>query len=270
MAPGREDIDILAAARQTLAGDPDQVERIEQDGHQLLLVPCHFHHHPKGVLAIALDDEAALEAAAITLLDIASQLGIAMAQAEIQERLEELSSVDELTGLLNRRGFQESVGKRVAQHRRQKRFGALLFIDLDYFKSVNDTHGHQTGDAALVAVAQILGNSKGRQSDISGRMGGDEFVMWLEETGPEGARHKAEELLASAASLRKFSGDAAHPLSFSIGIAMVDPDVDEDLDGLFNMADQALYQAKREGRGRAVLAKQNNESEDEGVEVSKC
>ncbi len=258
MVVGGRDIDILALAAQTFAGAPDRVDRAKQDGHRILLVPCHFHHHPKGVLAIALDDEAAMDEASATLLDIASQLGIAMAQAEIQDRLEELSSVDELTGLLNRRGFQESVAKRVAQHRRQQRFGALLFIDLDYFKSVNDTHGHQTGDAALVAVAEILSDRDGRRSDISGRMGGDEFVMWLEETGPAGAYHKAEELLAGTAALRRFSGDAEHPLSFSIGIAMVDPDYDDDLETLFNMADQALYQAKREGRGRAVLAERDS------------
>ena len=258
MVSGGQDIDIRAAAAQAFAGDPDRVERIEQDGHQILLVPCHFHHHPKGVLAVALDDAGALEEAAATLLDIASQLGIAMAQADIQDRLEQLSSVDELTGLLNRRGFHESVAKRVAQHRRQHRFGALLFIDLDYFKSVNDTHGHQTGDAALVAVAEILSHRDGRQSDISGRLGGDEFVMWLEETGAAGAYHKAEELLAYTAELHRFSGDAAHPLSFSIGIAMVDPEFDDDLETLFNMADQALYQAKREGRGRAILAERDS------------
>ena len=93
-----------------------------------------------------------------TLLDIASQLGIAIAQAEVQERLEELSSVDELTGLLNRRGFHDTVGKRIAQHKRTNRLGALLYIDMDHFKAVNDTHGHQVGDAALVTLAKLLGN----------------------------------------------------------------------------------------------------------------
>jgi len=267
-------IDILAEAAATFTGDPDQLHRSTVDNHHLLLVPCHFRHQTKGVLAVALDDDGALEEVATTLRDIASQLGIAMAQAEIQERLEELSIVDELTGLLNRRGFYDSVGKRVAQHRRQKRFGALLFIDLDYFKSVNDTHGHQTGDAALAAVAEILNSGKGRKGDISGRFGGDEFALWLEETDLEGARHMAEELLARTASLRRFSGDPAHPLSFSIGIAIVEPDIEENLESLFHRADTALYQAKHDGRGRAVAAERLAVGGDDGQggkeEVSQC
>ncbi|MDP6831527.1 MAG: diguanylate cyclase [Alphaproteobacteria bacterium] len=267
IASGGGELDILAEAEETFAGDPDRVHQTTVDGHQLMLVPCHFRHHPKGVLAVALDDGGDLDEVMTTLRDIASQLGIAMAQAEIQERLEELSIVDELTGLLNRRGFYDSVGKRVAQHRRQKRFGALLFIYLDYFKSVNDTHGHQTGDAALVAVAEILNSGKGRKGDISGRFGGDEFALWLEETDLEGALHKSEELLARTEALRQFSGDAAHPLSFSIGIAIVEPDLEEDLEGLIHRADSALYQAKRDGRGRAVAAERPTEMVDDGQDA---
>lgn len=263
---GAPEIDILEEAALSFAGDPGQVHHMVSGRHQLLLASCHYRHQPKGVLAVALDDPRALEEAGDTMLNVASQLGTAIAQAEIQERFEALSSVDELTGLLNRRGFHDNVGKRVAQHSRKKRFGALLFIDMDYFKSVNDTHGHQVGDAALVAVAEILNSGKSRKGDISGRLGGDEFAVWLEETGLEGAQHKADELLAAAASLRRFSGDAAHPLSLSIGIALADPDFDDDLDNLINRADQALYRAKRTGRGRAVLA-QRGDGEGDGHET---
>jgi diguanylate cyclase (GGDEF)-like protein len=256
-------IDIMEEAARNLSGDPAQVHHTVLGAHQLLLVPCHFRHQPKGVLVAALDDAGAVAEAASTLLDIASQLGIAIAQAEVQERLEELSSVDELTGLLNRRGFHDTVGKRIAQHKRTNRFGALLYIDMDYFKAVNDTHGHQVGDTALVTLAGILSNNEGRESDISGRLGGDEFAIWLEETGPEGALHKAEELLATTAiALKRFSGDAAHPLSISIGITLADPNIDDDLDSLINRADSALYRAKREGRGIAVLA-ERGEADDE-------
>jgi diguanylate cyclase (GGDEF)-like protein len=264
------DIDILAAAEKAFAGDLDRVHPTEVDGRQILLAPCHFRHQPKGILAVALDDTDAMAEAEVTMMDISSQLGIAMAQAEIQERLEELSSVDELTGLLNRRGFHDSVGKRIAQHRRKKRFGVLLYIDMDHFKSVNDTHGHQVGDAALIAVAGILSSQKGRQGDISGRLGGDEFAMWLEETELEGARFKAEELLGAAKTLQRFSGDADHPLSLSIGIAVADPDYDDDLDALIKRADAALYRAKRGGRGQAVLAERSDGDRHEVGGVSAC
>ncbi len=266
------ELDISTEAQATLSLAPERVHHTVMDGHQLLLVPCHFRHQPKGVLAVALnipdpaDVTDALEEVVTTLLDIAAQLGIAMAQSEIQERLEELSSVDELTGLLNRRGFHDSVGKRIAQHRRQKRLGVLLYIDLDYFKSVNDTHGHQVGDAALVAVAKILSdNEDGRQSDIAGRLGGDEFAIWLEETDLEGGRAKAEKLLESAAALQEYSGDADHPLGISIGIAVADPAFDDDLDGLILLADRALYRAKRAGRGRAELAERGGDENSGGV-----
>ena len=268
ISAGAGDIDIMTEAEESFAGDLARVRRASLDGHEILLVPCHFRHQPKGVLAVAMDDVGAIEEAVVTLLDIASQLGIAIAQAEIQERLEELSTVDELTGLLNRRGFHDHVGKRIAQHRRQLRQGTLLYIDMDYFKLVNDTHGHQAGDAALVAVAEILGSREGRESDIAGRLGGDEFAMWLEETGLEGAQHKADELLHAAGSLKRFSGDAAHPLSLSIGIALADPDFDDDLDSLIKRADRALYQAKRKGRGQAVLAPRPEADETE--ELSAC
>ena len=174
-------IDIMAEALATLSGDPERVHHTVMDGRQILLAPCHFRYQPKGVLGVALAELDALEEAVTTLLDIAAQLGIAMAQAEIQERLEELFGIDELTGLLNRRGFHDSVGKRIAQHRRKKRMGILLYINMDYFKFVNDTHGHQVGDAALVAVAKLLsGGGKGRHGDIAGRLGGGEFAVWLE------------------------------------------------------------------------------------------
>lgn len=272
IAAGAPDIDILGEAEQSFADDLDRVRHVVIGGQQLLLVPCHFRYQPKGVLAVALDDAGALGEAVTTLLDIASQLGIAIAQAEVQERLEELSSVDELTGLLNRRGFHDTVGKRIAQHKRQKRFGALLCIDMDYFKSVNDTHGHQVGDAALVAVAKLLSNSEGRESDISGRLGGDEFVVWLEETDAEGARHKAAELLGGATGLKRFSGDAKHPLSLSIGVAVADPDSDEDLDSLISRADRALYRAKGNGRGQAVMAGGPDAGDDgrDAEEFSTC
>ena len=265
-----DDIDILEEAAQSFAGDLNQVSRAVIGHHQLLLVPCHYRHQPKGVLAVALDDVEAVQEATTTLLDIASHLGIAIAQAEVQERLEELSSVDELTGLLNRRGFYDTVGKRLAQHKRNRRPGALLYIDMDHFKSVNDTHGHQTGDAALITLARIMSNRDGREGDIPGRLGGDEFAVWLEETGPEGARHKAEELLAASADLRRFSGDEAHPLSVSIGVALADPDADDSLDALINRADSALYQAKRNGRGQVVMVKDSETDESDGVGGSQC
>ncbi|MDP6567682.1 MAG: diguanylate cyclase [Alphaproteobacteria bacterium] len=252
--PDSRPLAIEEATARGFDGDPEVPRRMRLNGSHLLLAQCHYHYQPKGLLVAAWDDDAASDEAARMLRDVADQLGIAIAQAEIQERLEQLSIVDELTGLLNRRGFHDSVQKRLAQHRRTGRFGALLYVDMDNFKAVNDTHGHAQGDAALKELSGLLAGTEGREGDIAGRLGGDEFVVWLEETDVDGAIHKAEELLQRTGSLRRFSGDPARPLTVSAGIVMADPNAEDELDELLRRADGALYRAKRDGKGRAVLA----------------
>ena len=120
------------------------------------------------------DDDAALVA------DVADRLGIAMEQIANTELLERLSRTDELTGLLNRRAFTEEVAVRLEHHRRTGRPGALLYVDMDNFKLVNDLHGHRKGDEAIREVASML-NTGSRVGDLAARLGGDEFGLWIED-----------------------------------------------------------------------------------------
>ena len=154
------------------------------------------------------------------------------------EQLERLASTDELTGLSNRRHWMNTVRERV----RNGEAGDVLLCDLDFFKAINDTHGHSTGDLVLTEIARILS-----LYGMAGRLGGDEFAVWL----PDGAVHSAAaagDIVSEVASA--FPGHAQLSVSVSIGVA---PAGDELADAL-ERADQALYAAKAAGRGCACHA----------------
>lgn len=167
-------------------------------------------------------------------------------------RLERLSRTDGLTGLLNRRAFHESLDLRLTQQRRHERPGALLYIDLDNFKAVNDVRGHAQGDAALRALADYL-TEHSRAGDLVARLGGDEFAVWLEDADAGGARGKAQAIVAFGQSLDVLYGAAGKPLGVSCGVVMSDPLRDVSSDMLLARADMAMYQAKRAGKGQVAI-----------------
>ncbi|GAB6052805.1 diguanylate cyclase [Magnetospira thiophila] len=181
--------------------------------------------------------------------DVANRLGIALEQFNNHERILRLSRTDGLTGLLNRRAFfEEELPRRLKKSQRPGGGGALVYVDLDNFKRVNDVHGHQKGDAALLKVRDIL-DSHTRASDLLARLGGDEFVLWLDRIEPEVVRQRVDVLHESAAELAVFSGDAAHPLGFSVGVALYDPLIEETMESLVARADEAMYRVKKRGKG---------------------
>lgn len=182
------------------------------------------------------------------LESVADQLGIAHEQIAVHHRLLHLSTTDALTGLLNRRAFQEKLDRRFARAAQGREKATLFYLDLDNFKQANDRHGHGTGDAALRKAGEILLQNT-RSTDLVARLGGDEFALWLEDTNVTTAQKKARAILNDAVALAQFSGGEACPLNFSIGIAVFDPDHAEPLAALLSRADGAMYQAKRDGKG---------------------
>lgn len=214
-----------------------------------------YHDAVNGAICIARpeDGEPWTEDDRLLLAGVGDHLGIAIAQIESREQLEELSRTDELTQLFNRRAFADEVGMRLRALRRTRRKAALFYVDLDNFKRVNDIHGHKRGDEALVALSDML-KASSRVGDIIARLGGDEFAMWLEETTDEVGRSKALALLRLAPRLREYSGDEAHPLGISIGVAVTDPSQEEPLPELLARADAAMYVSKRGGKGRYALS----------------
>jgi len=188
---------------------------------------------------------------------VASHIGIAIAHDNQMRRLAELSCTDELTGLMNRRAFMENLSQRHAHLYRSGRKGALLYIDLDNFKPVNDRFGHAAGDQVLKEFANIL-HGHSRVGDLGARLGGDEFAVWLEDTDAGGAVAKARHLMAETKLLHKLAGitsDADMPeLGLSIGISIADPGIREQLPHLIKRADDVMYQVKRQGKGGLMVA----------------
>ncbi len=187
------------------------------------------------------------------LVEIVSQLGIAIEQINNHEELERISSTDSLTGLMNRRVFFENMERRMSHAVRTKRTGAVCYVDFDNFKLVNDVHGHFRGDEALKKLAQLLVENT-RANDFVGRLGGDEFAVWLEETNEAGAAASAENLLKESQCLDEFSGGPDRPLGLSIGIAVYHPDSGEKVDDLLSRADGAMYEVKNGDKGGYKIA----------------
>ena len=168
------------------------------------------------------------------------------------DELVHLATRDSLTGLFNRRRFQEDVLVRLAESRRYGSSGALLVLDLDGFKSINDTCGHLAGDAVLKAVGQLLRRIT-RESDVAARIGGDEFVVLLPRATSQQALACAEKILNGMNGLRVSSGGRTIRVATSIGISVF-PDHGPTAEDLFAAADSALYRAKQAGRSRICLA----------------
>jgi diguanylate cyclase (GGDEF)-like protein/PAS domain S-box-containing protein len=213
-------------------------------------VAVSFQGETNGVILIARKiDQPLLDREAFDLLkSVAPHIGIAVAQAKAFLLLAQQSRTDPLTGLLNRRGFMEDAGRRLAALRRTGRKGALVYLDCDHFKAINDCLGHGAGDQLLYEVGRLL-NAESRAGDLCVRFGGDEFGLWLEETDEPGAVAKAE---AVARGFRDVSRKLSLALAVtpSIGIAEASPEGAETIEDLMSRADVGLYAAKRAGRNR--------------------
>jgi diguanylate cyclase (GGDEF)-like protein len=225
------------------------------DGWEVLAATSRYHGEVNGALFLwrMLDSQPWTDDDRILINDVANQIGIANEQIGNHERILRLSRTDGLTGLFNRRAFFEEVERRFNRLERENKPAALIYIDLDNFKLVNDIHGHQRGDEALVALRDILVNNT-RPVDLVARLGGDEFGVWLEGGDDVVSIKRADILLKAGKSLDVFSGTPEKPLGFSVGIAVYDPNRPETLEHLIARADEAMYLVKREGKGNYKLA----------------
>jgi diguanylate cyclase (GGDEF)-like protein len=180
-------------------------------------------------------------------------------------RLEGLSTTDALTGVSNRRLFDERLGEEIRRGQRHGQPLALLFIDVDHFKRYNDRYGHPAGDAVLRRVAALLRQQARRPGDLAARYGGEEFALLLPHTDETAALSVAERCLAALANAAIAHADSptAPHLTLSVGVAAhragapdncTDPARLEDAAALIARADAALYEAKQRGRACAVVA----------------
>lgn len=254
----------VAGERAGWVGTPEILEAIEQkrpllitdresEPRSAILAPLVVHDEAVGGLLLGAPQPGAFTAADLDLLAaFAATAAAALENARLHEEVRQLARTDALTGLYNRRTFFELATRELELARRHRRRLAAIMMDIDRFKRINDTFGHQVGDRVLQAVAERCRSSL-RATDILARYGGEEFVILLPENDSADARVVAERLR------RLFDG---HPLAtdqgpvcitLSLGVARVTEGTHE-LSELLREADAALYEAKRAGGNRVVVA----------------
>ena len=170
--------------------------------------------------------------------------------------LREAAFRDDLTGLYNHRYFHEALSGELASAERYRHPLSLIMFDIDNFKSINDTQGHQTGDMVLMAIGDYLLRTC-RAADISARYGGDEFVVLLRDTDLDGARKRAESICSGLGSAPlEVDGFSAH-VTVSVGVAGYHQRMPVSKYQLIDLADKAMYQSKTEGRNRVSILQEN-------------
>jgi diguanylate cyclase (GGDEF)-like protein len=233
-------------------GDPDYV-MLDEDVVAELTIPIRFHGEILGVLNLesASPDVftpanvLAFEAFADQMAGAIRLAGLTRDLEEANRRLERLSMMDGLTGIANRRRFDETLELEWRRATRSATPLALLMVDIDAFKPYNDAHGHQAGDDCLCKVAAVLQENVHRAADLVARYGGEEFAVLLPATDVTHAARMAEVLRERVAE--------STPVTISIGICSDVPLRAGDFPSLVRCADRALYEAKRAGRNRVVV-----------------
>jgi diguanylate cyclase (GGDEF)-like protein len=220
---------------------------------EFCVAPLRLGKHVHGVLAVAGQHCAFTAGDADLVASTAEQISLALERYRFLAVVQRQASVDDLTGLYNHRFLIDSLGQQVALAERLGTPLAILMLDIDHFKALNDTHGHHAGDLALTTFAQtVLGSV--RRADLAARYGGEEFVVLMPNTSAREAFQVAEKIrLAVAATDVELADRPPVRLTVSVGVAAYPEDTRSASD-LFALADGALYQAKRTGRDRTCMA----------------
>jgi diguanylate cyclase (GGDEF)-like protein len=220
----------------------------------LLAVPLRARDRNLGALVLAGPRGAFTASAARVLGILANQAAATLSVIQLKERHRDLAEHDGLTGLFNRRAFDDHLARAIAREDRQGGRFALLLFDLDHFKKLNDTYGHPAGDAALVGAARLLDRLL-RKGDLAARFGGEEFAAILPGSDEAGALKMAERVREALARDRVVFEGAKLAVTASFGTAVWPAD-GRDAAGLVTAADRALYAAKQAGRNRVTAASQ--------------
>ncbi|MBS2019848.1 MAG: diguanylate cyclase [Deltaproteobacteria bacterium] len=218
-----------------------------------IVLPVRFGTAQIGQLALAPARRGASHDDRRLMAMMAAELGGPLRMAALVAEARRLASTDTLTGLLNRRAFVERIDKARAASDKQLFPISVLLLDVDHFKKVNDTLGHDAGDAVLQGVARTL-SSIARKSDFVARWGGEEFVLALTMTAEAGARVAAERVRRAIADAKYIlPSGAEHKATASVGLASAES-AEWQLDDLLGRADKAMYSAKHRGRNRVETA----------------
>jgi non-specific serine/threonine protein kinase len=235
------------------------------DGQSMMYVPLRFGSRNIGVLSVQSPIANAYTGADLELLETcALYIAVALNSAILESeniQLEKFASVDALTGVANRRTFDERLTFEWNLAQRRKHNLSMVLLDIDFFKAFNDAYGHIAGDACLKQVAQAAGRCVTRPSDVFARYGGEEFAIILPETNVTGAITTAERIRTAIDSLGiPHQGSEIGRVTASLGIATCIPADGVSKENLVNAADKALYFAKSGGRNRVVADSYQSDS----------
>jgi two-component system cell cycle response regulator len=217
----------------------------------LLVLPLVLRDQALGTLILGAKRRQAFgEAVRPTLEVLASHLATSLSNARMIAQLEKMATTDGLTGLLNKRAMLDEAERKTAAAARFGRALSVLVVDIDFFKKVNDTYGHDVGDVVIRGVGEVLKRHK-RNTDFVARFGGEEFVALCEQTDAKGAMLLAERIREELSKIVFHAPNGTLSVTCSIGVATF-PEAGHGWEALFKSADEALYVSKRSGRNRST------------------
>ncbi len=220
----------------------------------LLVLPLLVHERVLGTLVLGSKQPNAFSLSVRPALEVlASHMAVSLSNARLLKRLEEQATTDGMTGLLNKRTLINEAEKRIKAAARFNKPLSLLVTDIDHFKKVNDTYGHDVGDVVIKGLGEVLRRIK-RDTDVVGRFGGEEFVIVCEQTDEEGAVNLAERIRKELESTTFQTELGPLSVTCSIGVAPF-PSAGRDWESLFKATDEAMYVSKRGGRNQVTVYK---------------
>lgn len=218
----------------------------------LLVLPLLVHGEVLGTLVLGSREPNVFGGDVRVILQVlAGHIAVSLANARMMKRLEELATTDGLTGLFNKRTLTEIGRQKLRSAERFHKPLSVLVCDLDHFKAVNDTYGHDVGDRVIRGFADVLRRTK-RETDAVGRFGGEEFVVVCEQTDTQGAEQLAERIRSELLTTTFVVASGTISVTCSVGVATY-PAAGQDWDELFKSTDEALYASKRGGRNLVTV-----------------
>lgn len=253
-ATAREEAKAALGARADIAvvAIEDEDARDEAPSETMEVRPISFGGVLVGRLAISVCEGGQYEGSPISEL-VARELGGPLKMTWLIEESQRLATVDPLTGLQNRRAFTAAVKGEIARCQRYGHKLSVALVDVDFFKRINDTHGHCGGDRVLTALGQLLHQTL-RASDYAARWGGEEFVVAYASTDVDGALTAAERLREAIERL-DIRGENGEPIGVTASLGLAELEPGEGLDELLDRADHAMYESKAAGRNRTTPAR---------------